>query len=956
VSKGTYYLRSRQGCSALLDFLWLGIKSGTKLSRVCFISLCFFVVVNAHAKNANTRYTLDIQSTQAKTSIKALSRQTRKSVLYQSKDVKNITTNPIKGDFTLPQALENLFAGTSLTGGLTKSGVITISRLNSNKLVHNNMRNNNKINKSFFTGIATFFGVLAGSQGLAAQEQNTEGDQTQQQAEKEGKVFGVEVITVTARKRVESLQDAPLSITSIQGDQLEEMGIADITGIASVAPNVSFSTSGAVSGSSSNAVVYIRGVGQNDYVPVVDPGVGIYVDDVYMGRTLGSVLDLADVQSVEVVRGPQGTLFGRNTIGGAISITSKDPDSYDNGKVRVVVGDQGRREVFATVAGDLNDDLSGIMTLMSRDRDGTVERVNVPGSDKLGNTNSQGFRTKLIYNPTTDLSFKFIADYIREREESSAEVNAKYVDDRTLPGAWNGTNAFAGFAPSSTSSGCVTGDTTVGTNCYNDSQQLGPYKTGETTLSQNDIDAWGVSLGTTYTVNNDIDVSFIVAHRQLEADIARQVDGTPFNIFENRESFDSEQTSYDFRVNGQNDKLTWVAGAFYYEEESDNQLDFDGVLQGTLYPIHVGGITDNSNYAVYGEGTYAFDEKWSLTLGARYTDEEKNATPNTFAFPGCSIELRPTSPSADCDSTIATIPRRSVNTTGYLIDPAKNTISFDETTWRLSLGYKASEKVNVYGTISTGFKSGGFEWRITNTSFTTPEAQALIAMGNGECGEGNECLPTFDPEKVTTYETGIKVDFSETLRLNTALFFSDYQDMIVAANRGGIATFQTNAAQATIKGLEAEITWVPVDSMLVNLAYGYTDAQYDEISEDAQAAGISLDDKFVFSPKHNASAGVSYMFELESSAYVSTRLDAVYKSSQEFEAANSEYARDEGFTALNAALVYTSPDDTYKVTLGVENLTDRVYKVGGDANNAIGYENVIYSRPRNYYLSLDYEF
>lgn len=955
MSKSTSYLRPHETCLRFLNFLLVDMKNKTKLLCFCLFSMCF-VTTQVCANKINKKYSLNIQLTQAKVSIKALSRQTKKSVIYQSKDVENIKTNPVNGDFTLQEALGILFADTSLTGGLTKSGVITISRLDSNKLVNNTMRNTTTIKKSFFTGLATFFGLLASTQNLSAQEQNQENNQVEKEEAKSGKSFGVEVITVTARKRVESLQDTPLSITSIQGDQLEEMGVADLTGIASVAPNVSFSTSGAVSGSSSNAVVYIRGIGQNDYVPVVDPGVGIYVDDVYMGRTLGSVLDLADVQSVEVVRGPQGTLFGRNTIGGAISLTSKDPDQYDNGKVRVLVGDQGRLDVFATVAGDLSDNVSGIMTLMSRDRDGTVERVNVPGSEKLGNTNAQGFRTKLLYNATADLSFKFIADYIREREESSGEVNAKYVDNRTLPGAWNGFNGFAGFAPSSTSQGCVEGNSSVGTDCYNDSQQLGPYKTGENTLSQNDIDAWGVSLGTNYIVNENVDATFIVAHRQLEANIARQVDGTTLNIFENRESFDSEQTSYDFRLNGISEKLTWVAGAFYYEEESDNQLDFDGALQGTLYPIHIGGITDNSNYAVYAEGTYDLDEKWSLTLGARYTNEEKNATPNDFAFPGCSIDLRPTSPTTDCDSTIASIPRRSVNTTEYLIDKVENTISFDETTWRVSVGYDASEDVKLYGTVSTGFKSGGFEWRITNTSFTTPEAQALIAQGNGECGDGNECLPTFDPEKVTTYEMGVKIDFSESLRFNSAFFYSDYTDMIVAANRGGIATFQTNAAKATIKGLETEITWVPVDSMLVNLAYGFTDAEYDEVSEDAQAAGITSDDEFVFTPKHNGSLGVSYMFELNSGAYLSTRLDAVYKSSQEFEAANSDYVRAEGYAAYNAALVYTSPNDDYKITLGVENLTDKIYKLGGDANNAIGYENVIYSRPRNYYLSVDYEF
>ncbi len=791
--------------------------------------------------------------------------------------------------------------------------------------------------------------ILFSGAGTALAQEKSEENEAE-------KGFELEVITVSARKRVESIQDAPLSITAVQGDLLEEMGVADLTGIANIAPNVSFSTSGTVSGSSSNAVVYIRGIGQNDYVPVVDPGVGIYVDEVYMGRTIGSVLDLADIQSVEVVRGPQGTLFGRNTIGGAISITTNDPHGDTEGRLRAILGSQGRKEVFGTFQTEITDSISGIFNVMSRKRDGTVTRVNVPGSEKLGNTDSQGARAKFEIEASDKLRFKIIADYVREREESAPEVNAFFQDSLTLPGAWNGFNPFAGFAPSSTAEGCVAGDVSQGTNCYNESQQLGPFATGETTLSQNDIDAWGLSFGTTYDINDNLTAKLILAHRQLDADFARQVDGTPFNIFENRESYDSEQTSVDFRVNGVSGNLTFVAGAFYYEEESDNQLDFDGVLQGTLYPIHVGGITDNSNYAVYGEGTYDISDDLHLTVGVRYTDEEKNVTPNAFAFPGCSIDLRPTAPSAACDSTLANIPRRSVNTTEYLIDPVENTIAFDEVTWRAVLSYDVNNDTRVYGSVSTGFKSGGFEWRVTNTSFTTPDAQALIALGNGSCGEGNECLPTFDPETVTTYEFGIKSDVTDNLRINSAIFYSDFEDMIVAANQGGIATFQTNAAKATIQGFELEVTWVPIDSILVNASVGYLDAEYDEVSPEAQAAGITTEDKFVFSPEWVSSLGVSYITEFDNGSTLTTRIDGVYKDEQEFEAANTIYTRDEGYVAWNAALKYMDASEEWSLTLGVDNLTDKLYKVGGDANGAIGYENVIYARPRSTYLALDYLF
>lgn len=798
-------------------------------------------------------------------------------------------------------------------------------------------------NKLYRVGSAISLGFACSAASIAQDTSQAQGEKT----------FALEEIVVTARKYEESLQDAPIAITAVQGDLLEEMGVTDLTGIANVAPNVSFSTTGTVSGSTSSAVVYIRGIGQNDYVPVVDPGVGIYVDDVYMGRTIGSVLDLMDVQSVEVIRGPQGTLFGRNSVGGAISLSTNDPRMESGGRIKAIVGDQGRAEIFANYNVVFSDSVAGVFNVMSRDRDGTVERVNVPGSEKLGNENSVGARFKLDIQASDNLNFQLAGDYVREREESAPEVNAFYNDTFTLPGAFNGFNPFAAFSPTATSSGCVPGDSSVGTNCYNNSQQLGPFTTGETSLSQNDIDTWGLSLVTNYDIGESLSAKLIVAHRDLDAAFARQVDGTPFNIFENRDLYLSNQTSLDFRLNGQTDRMKWVVGAFYFEEESDNQLDFSGVLEQTLYPIHVGGIVENSNQAIYAEATWDITDRLHLSAGARYTDEDKSVTPNAFAYPNCRNLIGVIrDPSAACDSVVSpvAIPRRAVGTTGYLIDPVKNSISFDELTYRAVLAFDITDSSSIYGSVSTGFKARGFEWRVTNTTFASDPQFARADV----CGAGNECLPTFEPEEVTTYELGIKSDLSDSFRVNAALFHSEYENLIIASNPpGSIATFQTNAGEASIDGLELEATWIASDNTLVNLALGLIDAGYDRLNP---GSSVTLDDEFVFTPDTTLSLGASHVFNLQSGASLTARLDGVYKSDQEFEAANTVHTRDDGFTALNAALKYTSSSDAWSLSLGVQNLTDELYIIGGDANSAIGYENVIYARPRNYYLAVDYAF
>jgi len=741
--------------------------------------------------------------------------------------------------------------------------------------------------------------------------------------------FSLEEVVVTARKREESLQDTPLSVTAVSGQLLTEMGVADLTGIADVAPNVSFSTTGTVSGSTSSAVVYIRGIGQNDYVPVVDPGVGIYVDDVYMGRSVGSVLDLMDVRSVEVVRGPQGTLFGRNSIGGAISLTTNDPGDELGGKIRVIGGDDHRQEIFATFDLPISDTLRSNLNLMHRKRDGTVERILVPGSEKLGNDNSNGARVKVEWEASDALLFQLAADYIREREESAPEVNLFIRDAPALPAAWNGYGALAGLAVTSTASGCVQGDITVGVNCYNNSLNEGPFKTRETSLSQNDIDSWGLSLASTYELNADLTAKLIFAYRDMEAFFARQVDGTELNIFENRDKYFHNQFSADFRFNGTSERFEWVGGLFYYTEEADNQLDFTGALEGTAYPIHFGGLVDNENYAVYGEGTYHLTDVWHLTAGLRYTDETKSANPNAYRYVNGDIENPP---------------EHGAPGTSELFPQGWNENSFSEVTYRLVLGHDFNDQTTGYLSVSTGFKSGGFEWRITNTSFRDDPTL------NGQ-------LPSFDPETVISYEMGLKTELLDAgLRINAAIFHSDYKDMIVAANAGGIATFQTNAAQATIDGAEVELTWVPTDALLINFNVGYLDAGYDELTPGAIAAGLSLSDDFVNTPEWSTSWGASYRIDLDKKGTITPRIDGNYKSEQQFEANNSDYVFDDGHAVWNTSVRYDSMDEAWSLSAGIENLTDELYIVGGDSNSAIGYENGIYARPRNYFVAADFSF
>jgi len=765
--------------------------------------------------------------------------------------------------------------------------------------------------------------------------------------------FALDEVVVSARRRLEGIQETPISITAIQGVQLEEMGVEDLTGIADMAPNLTFSTAGTSSGNNSAAIVFIRGIGQFDFVPTSDPGVGIYVDEVYLGRTVGAVLDIVDLKSVEVIRGPQGTLFGRNTIGGALSLTSADPRETFGGSISLTGGTYNRNDIRLNVSGPISEGIGIAFSAIRRNRKGYVERVNVEDS-WLGNDNMHGAKVNLnIAPPGTDFTLKLVADYVIQREESAPEQNLFFHDDRQIPNLWN---TGAGV---STAEGYEPGDITTGTDIYDERQNLGPFKTGETSLSQNDLDNWGISANMGYDIGNGLTSKLILAYRNLDNNFSRQVDGSPLNVFQNRNNFVQNQLSADLRVNKSSDKLDLVTGLFYFRENITDYVRFGGVLDGVVWPAFVGGDVENSNYAIYGEGTYKVTDKLSLTAGLRYTDETKKALPDVIRDGTADIN-QPDLPDVpdlrnpdktlveDVDEEGNPIMVDPIDNPTRLIDKIWQDNSFNQVTWRANAAYKATDALNLYATVSTGFKSGGFEWRVTNPSYYDDESNDVDGDGDGD-------LPQFDSETVTSYEIGAKFDAPNTdFRLNGAFFFSDYKNMQIAANPpGSIATFQTNAGDSRIMGFEAEAIYIPNPSILINLGYGFTDAKYTSLIE---GVTVSLEDNFIMTPKHMLTFGASYRYKLGNGSSLTPRIDGHYKSEMDFEFQNSDYSVDDGHTALNASLKYQTPKKDWSITLGVDNLTDELYLIGGDANTAIGYENGIYARPRNYFATVGYSF
>lgn len=724
--------------------------------------------------------------------------------------------------------------------------------------------------------------------------------------------FSIEEILVTARKREESLQNAPVAVTALSGQALDERDMTQISAIADIAPNVNFSFGGTSSGSGSAAVVYIRGIGQNDFTPVTDPGVGIYIDGVYLGRTIGSVLDVVDLERLEVLRGPQGTLFGRNSIGGAINLTTRDPGDELAGRIRATVGEDSRLAVYGTLEVPMGENLAAIFTGLRKTRDGYVDR-NAGSGDDPGDEDVAGFRAKFVWTPTENLTVKLSGDYTREREESAPEVMVDIDEASVFVGIYNA-NVFGNGAPA----GCAGGGPLTNPGCANDQYNGAPYDTWATT-SQNDVDQWGIALHVDWQLSDIWTLSSITSYRDMDAEFSRDADATPFLIFQTTDDYEQDQFAQEFQITGTFDRFNLVGGIFYMEEEAAGPELVEAII-APAFPMYIGTLTDNDNWAVYSEFTYDLTERFHLTAGARYTDETKRNDPIAYAIQGFA--------------SIPSLSELIASGATPFIPRGERELDFEEVTWRGTLAYDLTEAVSVYATVSKGFKSGGFDQR-----HTAPRLDPA----------------TYDPETVIQYEIGMKAELAETLRVNMAAFFSDYEDMQVSANPpNDIGTVTVNAAEGEISGVEIEFTYVPVPELLIEGGLGYQDAEYTKLDKNL-IVEVSKKDDFIRTPEWSWNLGASYMINLSNGGRITPRFDWVYKSEIQYEPVNNDDVAGDSYNRLNLSVAF-EPNDSLKFTFGVNNVTDEEYIIAGDSNNVLGYSLVVYERPRNWYLTAEYSF
>jgi len=442
----------------------------------------------------------------------------------------------------------------------------------------------------------------------------------------------MEEIVVSARGIEEGLQEAPIAVSAFTGETLDYRGVDSLSQIERFVPSLTLQNNPSFGGASNSAAIYLRGVGQKEFLPTTEPGVGLYVDGVYVARSVGAILDIIDIDRLEVLRGPQGTLFGRNTIGGAISIATRKPQPGGEfeGNLAAAAGTDSLIHLRGTVHVPVSESVALRASLASMTQDGYVDRAD--GID-LGNDDTFTGRVSVAFEPSDDFSALITADMTRDRENGPAMqlIGIDFTDLSQLQGVVLAPPPPMAFIHNVTAAAMGPGQPCAATdpagngvtynpaspNCY-DSRYIGADGTNEGSApAYSETDVFGLSATLDFNLSDSLALKSITAYRELESDFARDGDHSPHRIAQFADTLDQEQFTQELQLIGTHERLDWILGLYYFSEDGDNvnTLDF------TVSNFRSGGTFDNTSWAAFAQATFDMTDRLHLTLGGRYTDE-----------------------------------------------------------------------------------------------------------------------------------------------------------------------------------------------------------------------------------------------------------------------------------------------------------------------------------------------
>jgi iron complex outermembrane recepter protein len=829
----------------------------------------------------------------------------------------------------------------------------------------------------------------------------------------------LEEIIVTATFRETNVQDTPIAITAVNAAMLEARSQTNLAQITAQTPNVSLRPAGSAFGNA--LVAYIRGIGQTDFNPSVEPGVGIYVDDVYYSTITGNVLDLLDLERVEVLRGPQGTLAGRNAIGGAIKLFTRKPDGTDDATVAITKGEFNRTDLKGAAGITLVEDkLYARIAGIARSMDGYVDRLdfacakNLPppgqpgglpryiqtASDTtacgIGTEGGQSYasgRVAFRWTPSDAFSVDFTGSIVNDDSESQPGVliAAKDHSGSNFPwlspnGPGFGPNPFVCVGGEPWPGGCaannpqfVPGTQTsvpiyfdnngnslfdagvdvpfdnrfaTGGQYINYSTYINDGKSFPSNLYQggnpgqdidvykpyviepvNTLDSWDSTLNLNWQLSDNVSLLWVMSHREYKNEFAEDTDGSPLAAQQLLQVLDHEQDTYELRFNFTAGLLDLTVGAFHLDQDTAEHARVDLPYVGFDF-IHGPDLVPATSQAIFADGVLHLGERVDLSLGVRYTEDEKSyqfrrRNPDLTAVQACTtFWFWEAGNPSNC----------GVNG----LDLLKISYESDNTDYRVALNFDIGDSSMIYGSLSTGYKAGG-----NNARPFFPSQ-----------------LNAFDPETIDSLEVGFKSTFGGNVRFNAAIFQNDYQDIQLPATvclwaplgQQSPCASQNNVGDADVMGAEAEIEWHIGDKLEIDASLSYLDFEYSRI--DPGATNVTLSMVAPYTPESKASLGIQYEFSLSGGGTFTPRLDATYTDSVYASAVNAPTNFIDGYEVYNARATWRSASEDWEVALEATNLADKYYYVTlfDLWDNGAGYIHGQPSRPREYAMTVKRSF
>ena len=719
---------------------------------------------------------------------------------------------------------------------------------------------------------------------------------------------GLEEIVVTAQKREQSLQEIPVAITAFGADALQQQRIRDVGDISGLVPNVQINPSPS---GSTGVTVAIRGSVTINPAVTWEPTVGLYLDGAFIGKNVGGIFDVADLERVEVLRGPQGSLYGKNTVGGAINLITRKPSGELGGTLRGGIGNEGYYQLYGSVdtpalgtVGEGLGQLSANITLQREERDGFTDNIDDPigmapfagprSSDEYANKDADAGRIALALDVTERFDMRYAYDFSEKDQEPTASVLTS-VDD---PGLGFG----ALLSP------------------YIQSENDYPSKLSNDQSRYEKSEVEGHALHLNYRPGElgslgDVTFKSITSYRKLSWDDAIDLDGSPIDFFHSERHIDYDQFSQELQMVGATERLNYVLGLYYFEEDADvkNPITFFGVFGSPTAPNAYG--LEGDSMAAFGQVDWkpsaaVLEDRLTVTLGARYTEESKDQY---------------------IDHPITTAP-----VTPFSADSNDDWSNFSPA---VTLNWAFTDALNVYARYAEGWKSGGY---------------------NGESDSLAAFLMAYDPEEVSSYELGLKSRWlDDRLQLNAAVFRNDISDMQLAIFLADAAASSvvTNAGKATVQGFEIEILAQPLDNLQLSLNYGYLDPEYDEYID----GGVDVSDNrdFPYSPENTANAGLQYTVPGVAGGDLVARLDWIYVDDRVAypDPAQNLRSQLDSYSLINGRLSLADiPVGDGRITVAAwgKNLTDETYRV--NTLPFLIWTASYFGDPRTYGLEISYDF